>query len=76
MQAAEMISGAGGERPKASFGFEKGNYWSNNYFNTASYAAMGLLCGAGHRPETLRIGSRCRLSRQVDSSGRPRFRQH
>ena len=50
IQAAEMISGAGGERPKASFGFEKGNYWSNNYLNTASYAAMGLLNGAGNRP--------------------------
>lgn len=49
-QAAEMLTGAGGERPKASFGFEKGNYWSNNYLNTASYAAMGLLCGAGNRP--------------------------
>lgn len=50
IQAAEMITGAGGERPKASFGFEKGNYWSNNYLNTASYTAMGLLCGAGNRP--------------------------
>ena len=50
IQAAEMITGAGAEeRPKASFGFEKGNYWSNNYLNTASYAAMGLLCGAGNR---------------------------
>jgi arsenite oxidase large subunit len=49
-QAAEMLTGTGGERPKASFGFEKGNYWSNNYLNTASYAAMGLLCGAGNRP--------------------------
>jgi arsenite oxidase large subunit len=49
-QAAEMLTGAGGERPKASFGFEKGNYWSNNYLNTASYTAMGLLCGAGNRP--------------------------
>jgi arsenite oxidase large subunit len=48
-QAAEMLTGAGGERPKASFGFEKGNYWSNNYLNTASFAAMGLLCGAGNR---------------------------
>ena len=45
-----MLTGAGGERPKASFGFEKGNYWSNNYLNTASYSAMGLLCGAGNRP--------------------------
>ena len=50
IQAAEMISGAGEARPKTSFGFEKGNYWSNNYLNTASYAAMGLLCGAGNRP--------------------------
>jgi arsenite oxidase large subunit len=49
-QAAEMLSGAGGERPKASFGFEKGNYWSNNYTNTASFAAMALLNGAGNRP--------------------------
>jgi arsenite oxidase large subunit len=50
VQAAEMLSGAGAERPKASFAFEKGNYWSNNYTNTASYAAMALLCGAGNRP--------------------------
>jgi arsenite oxidase large subunit len=50
LQAAEMLSGSGGERPKASFGFEKGNYWSNNYTNTASFAALGLLCGAGNRP--------------------------
>ncbi len=49
-QAAEMLTGAGGRRPKASFALEKGNYWSNNYLNTASYTAMGLLCGAGNRP--------------------------
>ncbi len=49
-QAAEMLTGAGSSRPKASFAFEKGNYWSNNYLNTASFAAMGLLCGAGNRP--------------------------
>ncbi|MCP4419503.1 MAG: arsenate reductase (azurin) large subunit [Chloroflexi bacterium] len=49
-QAAEMLTGAGAERPKSSFAFEKGNYWSNNYLNTASYAAMALLCGAGNRP--------------------------
>lgn len=47
-QAAEMLTGAGGERPKASFGFEKGNYWSNNYLNTASYAGLALC--AGNRP--------------------------
>ena len=55
IQAAEMLTGASGERPKASFGFEKGNYWSNNYLNTASYTAMGLLCGAG---ESTRPGDR------------------
>lgn len=50
IQAAEMITGAGGERPKTSFAFEKGNYWSNNYTNTTSYAALGLINGAGNRP--------------------------
>lgn len=50
VEAARMITGAGGPRPKASFAFEKGNYWSNNYLNTSSYAALGLLCGAGNRP--------------------------
>lgn len=41
---------ADGSRPKASFGFEKGLYWSNNYLNTASISALGLICGAGNRP--------------------------
>lgn len=49
-QAAEMLTGGGGPRPKASFNFEKGNYWSHNYLNTASLAALGLLCGSGNRP--------------------------
>ena len=50
-QSAEMIAKpVDGVRPRTSFGFEKGNYWSNNYLNTASYAALGLLCGAGNRP--------------------------
>ena len=39
-----------GTRVKASFALEKGNYWSNNYLNTASYASLGLICGAGNRP--------------------------
>jgi arsenite oxidase large subunit len=39
-----------GKRPKTSINFEKGNYWSNNYLNTASLASLGLLCGAGNRP--------------------------
>ena len=49
--AAEMIAKpVDGRRPKTSFGFEKGNYWSNNYLNTASYACLSLLCGSGNRP--------------------------
>ena len=39
-----------GTRPKTSINFEKGNYWSNNYLNTASLASLGLICGAGNRP--------------------------
>lgn len=41
---------ADGTRPKTSIGFEKGNYWSNNYLNTASLTALGLIVGAGNRP--------------------------
>ena len=50
--AAEMLAkpDRDGNRPKASFMLEKGNYWSNNYMNTASLAALGLICGAGNRP--------------------------
>lgn len=50
--AARVLSGGGGaaERPKATFLFEKGNYWSNNYANTASMASLALLCGSGNRP--------------------------
>lgn len=52
LAAAEMIAKpkADGSRPKSSFMLEKGNYWSNNYMNTASLATLGLLCGAGNRP--------------------------
>ena len=39
-----------GSRPKSSFMLEKGNYWSNNYMNSGSFAALGLICGAGNRP--------------------------
>ncbi len=50
--AAEWLAKprADGTRPKTSFGFEKGLYWSNNYLNTASITALGLICGAGNRP--------------------------
>ncbi|MFQ5912456.1 MAG: arsenate reductase (azurin) large subunit [Nitrospinota bacterium] len=51
-EAAELLAKpkADGSRPKASFMLEKGNYWGNNFGNTASYAALGLICGAGSRP--------------------------
>lgn len=50
-KAAEWIAKpVGGRRPKTSFMLEKGNYWSNNYMNSASLASLGLICGAGNRP--------------------------
>jgi len=51
-KAAEWIAKpkADGSKPKTSFMCEKGNYWSNNYMNSASFAALGLICGAGNRP--------------------------
>ncbi len=52
VKAAEMIAKprADGSRPKTSFMLEKGNYWSNNYMNTASFASLALINGAGNRP--------------------------
>ena len=52
LRCAEMIAKPlpNGQRPKASFMLEKGNYWSNNYMNTTSLASLGLICGAGNRP--------------------------
>ncbi|MBW2461310.1 MAG: molybdopterin-dependent oxidoreductase [Deltaproteobacteria bacterium] len=50
VRAAEMLTGGGGVRPRASFMLEKGNYWGFNYENSASYTSLGLLCGAGNRP--------------------------
>ncbi len=48
--AAEMIAKpVDGKRPKTSFALEKGNYWSNNYLNTASYSSLALICGSGNR---------------------------
>lgn len=51
-QAAEILAKPrpDGKRPKTSFMLEKGNYWSNNYLNTTSFATLALLCGAGNRP--------------------------
>ncbi len=50
--AAEMMAkpNEDGTRKKTSIGFEKGLYWSNNYLNTASITALGLIVGAGNRP--------------------------
>jgi len=50
-RAAELLARPrnDGSRPKSSFMLEKGNYWSNNYMNSASFAALGLVCGAGNR---------------------------
>ncbi len=48
--AAEMIAKPiDGKHPRTSFALEKGNYWSNNYLNTASYASLAVICGAGNR---------------------------
>jgi arsenite oxidase large subunit len=51
-RAAEILARplSGGTRPKTSMMIEKGNYWSHNYPNTASFSALGLLVGAGGRP--------------------------
>ncbi len=50
-KAAEWIAKPiDGRAPKTSFMCEKGNYWSNNYMNSASFASLGLICGAGNRP--------------------------
>ncbi len=37
-------------RPRTSMMLEKGNYWSHNFPNSASFASLGLLVGAGNRP--------------------------
>ena len=57
-QAAEMLTGAGGPRPKASVLFEKGVYWSHNYENTAAIGNLGVLIGATGREgrATARMG--------------------
>ena len=51
-KAAEMMAKPrrGGKRPITSLMLEKGNYWTHNYQNTASFASLGLLVGAGGSP--------------------------
>ncbi|MGK7345449.1 MAG: molybdopterin-dependent oxidoreductase [Candidatus Nitrospinota bacterium M3_3B_026] len=48
--AAMMAKPVKGVRPKTSIGLEKGNYWSNNYLNTSSLAALAATIGTGGRP--------------------------
>ena len=59
-----------GSRPKSSFFFEKGLYWSNNYLNTASLVSLALLCGAGNRPGQMisRMGGHQRGNASVSFS--------
>lgn len=59
-----------GKRPKSSFFFEKGLYWSNNYLNTASLVSLALLCGAGNRPGQMvsRMGGHQRGNASVSFS--------
>ena len=51
-KAAEMMAKpkANGERVKTSVLIEKGNYWSNNYLNTASIGTLAAIMGVGGRP--------------------------
>ncbi len=49
-KAAKWLTGGGGDRPKASFGIEKGFYWSNNTGNTNAISSLATICGAGGRP--------------------------
>jgi len=51
-RAAEMMARpkANGERIKTTIAIEKGNYWSNNYLNTASIGNLGVILGCGGRP--------------------------
>jgi len=45
-QAASMVTGGGGPRPKTTILFEKGLYWSHNYENTAAIANLGVITGS------------------------------
>ncbi len=58
-----------GTRPKTSIAIEKGLYWSNNYLNTASIAALALVCGTGNRPGQMisRLGGHQRGGRRAAS---------
>lgn len=48
--AVLMAKPKAGRHPLTSLMLEKGNYWAFNYPNTASFASLGLLVGAGNRP--------------------------
>lgn len=48
--AAAMLTGGGGARPKSMILFEKGLYWSHNYENTAAIGNLGVLIGSSGQP--------------------------
>ncbi|HJP36963.1 MAG TPA: molybdopterin-dependent oxidoreductase [Gammaproteobacteria bacterium] len=51
VKAAEMMAKpVDGKRVKTSILIEKGNYWSNNYLNTASIGNLGAILGIGGKP--------------------------
>jgi len=49
VKAAEWLTNKGAGT-KASFGIEKGYYWSNNTGNTNAVSSLATICGAGGRP--------------------------
>ncbi len=48
--AAALLTGGSGARPKSMILFEKGLYWSHNYENTAAIGNLGVLLGASGQP--------------------------
>ncbi len=71
--AAEMMAAPlGGARPKTSMMLEKGNYWSHNYPNTASFAALGLLVGAGGRPGQMQSRAGGHQRGMIKAAGYPK----
>lgn len=52
IRAAELMAKPreDGARTKTMVCIEKGNYWSNNYLNTASIGMLAVCVGAGNRP--------------------------
>lgn len=68
-EAARLLTGGEGPRPKASVLFEKGVYWTHNYENTAAIANLGLVIGATGREgrATARMGGHQRGGQKAAS---------